>query len=111
MPARAIVTWTLGEAPLRYYLPEGAFQVKAADGYRWFVHELDFVSDGPAPPVPSSLRGAGFRELGYERIGRLYLRRYAAPGSSLLPLRLRWVRRASLGFRSNGVLLDGIGVG
>ena len=51
---RAIVTWTLGEAPLRYYLSTGSFQVASADGFAWFVHEVDFVSDGPAPPVPAA---------------------------------------------------------
>ena len=37
------------------------------------------------------------------------MRRYALPGPGLAPLRLRSVRGAELGFRTNGVLLDGIG--
>ena len=106
---RAIVTWTLGEASLRYYLSTGSFQVQPSDGYSWNVHEIDFVSDGPVPPVPTRLLGARFRQIGYGRVGRLYLRRYALPGPDLAHLRLRKVRNADLNFRSNGVLLDGIG--
>ena len=86
---RAIVTWMLGEAPLRYYLSSGSFQVSSADGLGWLAHEVDFVSDGPAPPVSPRLLGPGFRPAGYERVGRLYVRRYALRGPGLAPLRLR----------------------
>jgi hypothetical protein len=106
---RAMVTWTLGEASLRYYLSSGSIQVQPSDGFRWWVGEIDFISDGPAPPPPARLFGPGFREVGYQRVGRLYVRRFAAPGSELRPLRLRTIRGAQLGFRTNGVLLDGIG--
>ena len=109
---RAMVAWTLGEASLRYYLSTGSFQVQPSDGFAWYVHEIDFVSDGPAPPVPARLLGPGFRQVGYEAAGgRLWIRRYALPGPDLARLRLRSVRDADLGFRSNGVLLDGIGPG
>lgn len=108
---RAMVTWTLGEASLRYYLSTGSFQVHPSEGFEWAVGEIDFISDGPAPPPPVRLFGPGFREVGYERIGRLYLRRFATPGPELRPLRLRTIRDAQLGFRTNGVLLDGIGPG
>src|SRR3954453_5112605 len=50
---RAMVTWTLGEASLRYYPSTGGFQVQPSEGYDWQVGEIDFVSDGPAPPPPS----------------------------------------------------------
>jgi mannosyltransferase len=106
---RAIVTWTLGEAPLRYYASSRPFLVSQAAGFSWFVHEVDFVSDGPAPPIPARLLGPGFRQVAYEPVGRLYLRRYALPGPDLAPLRLDAVRRARLGFPNNGVLLDGMG--
>lgn len=108
---RAIVTWTLGAASLRYYLSTGSFQVQPADGYSWSVHEVDFVSDGPAPPVPPHLLGPRFRQVDYAQLGRLYVRRYALPGPDLAHLRLGRVRSARLNFRSNGVLLDGIGPG
>jgi uncharacterized membrane protein len=106
---RAMVTWTLGEASLRYYLSTGSFQVQPSDGFDWWIGEVDFISDGPAPPPPRRLFGPGFRQVGYQRDGRLYVRRFATPGPGLKPLRLRTVRNAELGFRTNGVLLDGIG--
>jgi 4-amino-4-deoxy-L-arabinose transferase-like glycosyltransferase len=105
---RAMVTWTLGEASLRYYLSTGSVQVGADEGFEWGVGEIDFISDGPAPPPPRRILGPGFREAGYRRVGRLYVRRYAVPGPGLEPLRLRTLPRAGLGFRSNGVLLDGV---
>lgn len=106
---RAMVSWKLGSASLRYYLSTGSFQVQPADGFTWYVHEIDFVSDGPAPPVPAHLLGPGFRQVADEDAGRLWIRRYAMPGADLARLRLAAVREADLGFRSNGVLLDGIG--
>jgi len=106
---RAMVTWTLGAASLRYYLSTGSFQVRPSDGFSWYVHEIDFVSDGQAPPVPPRLLGPGFHQVGYGSAGRLWIRRYALPGGGLAHLRLGAVRGADLGFRSNGVLLDGIG--
>jgi hypothetical protein len=106
---RAMVTWTLGEASLRYYLSTGGFQVQPSEGFDWQVGEIDFVSDGPAPPPPPRLLGPGFRQVSYEKAGRLYVRRFATPGPGLKPLRLGIVRDADLGFRTNGVLLDGIG--
>ncbi len=108
---RAMVTWKLGEASLRYYLSTGSIQVQPADGFRWWVGEIDFISDGKASAPPARLLGPGFREVGYERVGRLYVRRFATPGPELMPLRLRTIRDAQLGFRTNGVLLDGIGSG
>jgi 4-amino-4-deoxy-L-arabinose transferase-like glycosyltransferase len=106
---RAIVLWTLGAASLRWYLSTGSFQVRSSEGFAWSVHEVDFVSDGPAPPVPARLLGPRFRQTGYEQVGRLYVRRYALPGPDLAHLRLRRVGHADLDFRSNSVLLDGIG--
>ena len=49
-----MVTWTLGEASLRYYLSTGSFQVQPSDGFDWWVGEIDFISDGPAPPPPAA---------------------------------------------------------
>jgi mannosyltransferase len=106
---RATVLWVLGEAPLRYYLSTGAIQLKAAEGYGWLVREIDFVSDGPAPPPPRRLLGPGFREVSSEDVGRLFIRRYRLDHPGLAPLLLRQVRKAGLHWRSNGVLLDGVG--
>jgi mannosyltransferase len=106
---RATVLWALGEAPLRYYLSSGAIQLKPAEGYGWLVREINFVSDGPAPPPPRRLLGPGFREVASEDVGRLFIRRYRLDHPGLAPLLLRQVRKASLHWRNNGVLLDGVG--
>jgi mannosyltransferase len=106
---RATVTWTLGEAPLRYYLSTGAIQVRAKEGYDWMVKEVDFVSDGEQPAPPRRLLGPGFHQVAGEDTGRLYIRRYRFQEPGLAPLRLRRLRDAKLDFRTDGVLLDGIG--
>ena len=49
------------------------------------------------------------RNSGEHWAGRLYVRRYVRTRPGLAPLRLRTVRDAELGFRTNGVLLNGIG--
>jgi 4-amino-4-deoxy-L-arabinose transferase-like glycosyltransferase len=106
---RATVTWTLGEAPLRYYLSTGAIQVRAKEGYDWLIKEVDFVSDGAAPAPSRRLLGPGFHLVALEDTGRLDIRRYRFQEPGLTPLRLRRLRQAKLDFRSNGVLLDGVG--
>lgn len=106
---RATVTWTLGEAPLRYYLSTGAVQVRAHEPYDWMVKEIDFVSDGVTPAPPRRMLGPGFRQVAHEDTGRLVIRRYRFQRPGLAPLRLGRVSDAKLDFRSNGVLLDGIG--
>lgn len=106
---RATVLWALGEAPLRYYLSTGAIQLKPVEGYGWLVREISFVSDGPAPAPPRRLLGPGFREVAGEDVGRLFIRRYRLDHPGLAPLLLRQVRKAPLHWRSNGVLLDGVG--
>jgi hypothetical protein len=108
---RATVTWMLGLASLRYYLPDGAIQVTPAERYAWLVHEIDFVSDGGAPPPPPHLLGPGFRQVAFEDAGRLHIRRYALPGPGLAPLQLARLKTARLDFRTNGTLLDGVGPG
>jgi mannosyltransferase len=107
---RAMVTWTIGQASLRYYLSTGSLQTRPSEGFEWWVGEVDFISDGPAPPPPRRLLGPGFRQAGYRQVGRLYIRRYVRTGPGLALLRLRDVRDADTGFRTNGVLLDGISV-
>jgi mannosyltransferase len=106
---RAMVTWTLGEAPLRYYLSTGSFQVRATENYDWLVKEVDFVSDGEEPAPPHRLLGPGFHQVARENTGRLFIRRYRFQRPGLAPLRLRRLREAKLDFRSTGVLLDGVG--
>jgi hypothetical protein len=108
---RAMITWRLGQASLRYYLSTGSIQVGPTDGFDWYVHEVDFISDGAAPPVPTELLGRRFRQVGYEQAGRLHIRRYELPGHDLAYLRLRRVDDPPLNWRSNSALLDGIGAG
>ena len=105
---RATVLWTLGEAPLRYYLSTGAIQVKPSEPYDWLVGEINFVSDGPAP-APRRLLAPGFREVAHEDLGRLFLRRYRLDRPGLAPVSLREVRKAPLHWRTNGILIDGVG--
>lgn len=106
---RATVTWTIGEAPLRYYLANKAMQVRALEGYEWLVHEVSFVSQGSVPRPPLSLIGDRFRGAGQEYAGSLLIRRYRVPGRGLAPIEIPKLRRVPLNFRSTGVLLDGIG--
>jgi mannosyltransferase len=115
---RATVTWVIGEAPLRYYLTRGAtqnkpsagaIQLKPSEGYDWLVREVSFVSIGSAPSPPRRLLGPRFHEVAYEKVGELFIRRYRVPGPELAPLRLRGLQHAQLGWRNNGVLLDGVG--
>jgi len=108
---RATVTWVIGEAPLRYYLSTGAIQLKPSEGYEWLVREVNFVSLGSTPPPPQRLIGPRFRQVAYEQVGELFIRRYRVPGPDLAPLRLRTLRYAETNFRNNGVLLDGVGPG
>jgi hypothetical protein len=108
---RATVLWTLGEAPLRYYLSTGAIQVRAEEANPWLVHEINFVSDGEVPPPSRAVVGRSFREVADEDTGRLVIRRYRLPGPGLAPLRIRELRGANLDWRTNGVLLDGVGPG
>ena len=108
---RATVTWTLGLATLRHDLDDDAFMVKPAERYDWMVREISFVSAGRTPPPPRRMLGPGFRESGREEAGRLFIRRYRQLQPGLAPLRLRQLRNAPLDFRTNGVLLDGVGPG
>ncbi|HSS32550.1 MAG TPA: glycosyltransferase family 39 protein [Solirubrobacterales bacterium] len=106
---RAMVTWTLGEAPLRYYLSTGSFQVRASERLPWRVHEIDLISQGDAPRPGRDVLGPGFRLSGSEGAGSLLIRHYTVPGPGLAPLPLRRLRQVDLNFRTTGVLLDGIG--
>lgn len=109
---RAIVTWTLGEAALRHYLPGNSFQIFSQERRNWLVHEIDFVTNGEVDPIPRRLLGPGFREVADEEVGgRLHVIRYAQPGPDLERLSIRTVRAADTGFHSNGVLLGGVGPG
>jgi mannosyltransferase len=106
---RAIVTWTLGKAPLRFYLSTGSFQVRASEMYPWFVHEVDLISDGTAPPPSPNVLGSRFHETAAFSAGRLFVRRFSLPGPSLARVPLRQLQKADLHWRTTGILLDGVG--
>jgi len=108
---RALVSWVLAKASLRYYLADGAFQAFPAEGYDWLVHEIDFISDGEVPPPPRRLLGPGFRETSREHAGGLYFRHFELPGPGLAPLRLRELKQAQLGFPNVATMIDGVGPG
>jgi mannosyltransferase len=102
---RATVTWLLGMAPLRHYLGTHAIQADP-EGETWFVHEIEIVSSG-ATLAASWRPAAGFQPAGTTTVGRLRITRYVTKGLRYLPVRA--LQDADTGFRSNRVLLDGIG--
>lgn len=102
---RAIVTWALGAAPLKHYLGTRA-GLLFPEGEVWFVHEIYLVSQDTA--MPRRWRFApGFARDETFTVGDLDVTRYVTPG--LLHLPARALGNAEIGFRSNRVLLDGIG--
>ena len=103
---RAMVTWLLGAGVLRHYLSTGSFQVEP-QGERWFIGEVDLISDGPAPAGRPPGLGASFRRAGARTVGRFEITRYAAPG--LARVAVRKLENAPIGFRNARVLMDGIG--
>ena len=107
---RAIVTWTLGEASLRYYLSTGSFQ--AAVGRLPLARprsRLRLRRAGAARP-PRSCR-PGFRQTAYEArrppLSCVATPSRSRPGARAAPR----TARPDLNFRSTGVLMDGIGPG
>ena len=96
---RATVTWTIGEAPLRYYLSTEAIQVpatsKATTGSS--MKSTSSPRETSPPPGPNVL-GSAFREVGSEKAGSLLIRRYAVPGRGLAPVHLSMLRRVPLEF-------------
>ncbi len=103
---RAMVTWMLGAGVLRHYLPTGAFQV-VPEGERWFVGEVDLISNGPASPGRPLGLGPSFRRAGSETVGRFQITRYKSP--QLARVGVRRLDDAPIGFRNDRVLMDGIG--
>jgi 4-amino-4-deoxy-L-arabinose transferase-like glycosyltransferase len=103
---RAMVTWMLGAGVLRHYLAAGAFQV-VPEGERWFVGEVDLISNGPAPPGRPPGLGPSFRRAGGRTVGRFQITRYESP--RLARVSVRELENAPVGFRNARVLMDGIG--
>ena len=100
---RAMVTWTLGEASLRYYLstgvdPGAARRRLRLAGRRSRLHlrRPGAAAAGRVCSAPASARPATSRS------GRLYVRRYATAGSGPGAAAAA-AMRAPTGFRTNGV--------
>ena len=101
-----MVTWLLGAGALRHYLSTGSFQV-VPEGERWFIGEVDLISDGAAPPGRPPGLAPSFRRAGARSVGRFEITRYVTPG--LAPIAVRKLDDAPIGFRNARVLMDGIG--
>jgi 4-amino-4-deoxy-L-arabinose transferase-like glycosyltransferase len=103
---RAMVTWMIGAGVLRHYLSTEAFQV-VPEGERWFVGEVDLISNGSAPRARPPGLGPSFRRAGARTVGRFQITRYESP--RLARVSVRELDNAPLGFRNARVLMDGIG--
>ena len=97
---RAIVTWTLGAAPLSYYLDDGTSRISGGEPVK--LRELDVISDTGAapdttPPTPA------FSLISTDHEHGLTVVRYRAGR----PVRLsyRALRHLPTGFAANFVLL------
>ena len=109
---RAMVTWTLGEASLRYYLSTGSFQVRPSEGYAWLRARSRLRLRRPgAAAARAPARPAASARSATRRSAASTSAATRCPGPSLARLRLRELRDAELNFRTNGVLLDGVGPG
>ncbi len=100
---RAIVTWTLGDAPLRFYLHDGAEHVGPGKG-PLRVPEVDLVTKRGDVRAPDLLEGR-FPHREVVPLGRFTLIRYRAPRRQVLGLRL--LRHLPTGFAGNSVIIDG----
>jgi mannosyltransferase len=98
---RVLVTWTLGAAPLEYYLNNGTTQTKIGPFY---VSEVDVVTKSTATRFKSPL-AKWFPRAQVTHLGRFTFTRYIAPHPVLLGLHL--LRHLRTGFMSNAVMIGG----
>ncbi len=96
---RALVSWTLGVAPLAYYLDDGTTKVHAGQPVK--VRQLDVISDtgaaaGITPPSPL------FKRVRRDTEGGLTLTRFQAPHR--VGLSYRELRGLPTGFDHNFVM-------
>jgi mannosyltransferase len=100
---RAIVTWTLGEAPLRLYLHDGSERLGPGKG-PVTVREIDTVTEAGKVLARSRLPHAFYRgeviHLGRLDVSRYYAVRPVTLGRDAL-------RDLPTGFESNGVIVGG----
>ncbi len=98
---RVIVTWTLGVAPLEYYLNDGTG--RAASG-PFAVPEVVVVTKSRATRFADPLT-ARFRRTEVTDLGRFTVTRFIAPHP--VPLGMRLLRHLRTGFQTNAVMIGG----
>jgi mannosyltransferase len=100
---RAIVTWTLGTAPLRLYLHDGSQRFESGGG-PLHVPEVDLVTKRGDVRAPDRLE----KRFPYRKViplGRFTVISYRAPHAVSLGRRV--LRGLPTGFGSNAVMVDG----
>jgi hypothetical protein len=100
---RAIVTWTLGIAPLQLYLHDGSERLRPGEG-PLRVREVDLVTKR------GDVRGSDplasrFPRRHVSALGRFSVIRYRAPHA--VPVGMRLLRHLPTGFDSNSVMVGG----
>jgi mannosyltransferase len=100
---RAIVTWTLGIAPLQLYLHDGSERLSPGQG-PLRVREVDLVTKRGDVHAPDLLESR-FPSRRVFALGRFTVIRYHAPHA--VPLGLRLLRHLPTGFDSNSVMVGG----
>jgi mannosyltransferase len=98
---RAIVTWTLGIAPLQLYLHDASQRISPGEG-PLRVPEVDLVTKRGDVRAPDSLE-SHYPSRKVIPLGRFTVIRYRAPRPILLGLRL--LRHLPTGFDSNSVMV------
>lgn len=99
---RAIVTWSLAAASIKFYLDVGSSQ---GGGKRLLFKEIDVVGKSLVDGWPVHL--PGFRPVARTRFPRLTLTRYVS--NRPRPVRPQILRELPTGFGNNAAIVDGLG--
>ena len=98
---RVIVTWTLGVAPLEFYLRDGTARANSGP---FVVPEVDVVTKSTATRFADPL-AARFPRTEVTDLGRFTVTRYIA--THPIPLGMRLLRHLRTGFQTNAVMIGG----
>lgn len=98
---RVMVTWTLGVAPLEFYLRDGTTRANSGP---FVVPEVDVVTKSSATRFADPL-AARFPGTEVTDLGRFTVTRYIAPHP--IPLGMRLLRHLRTGFLTNAVMIGG----
>jgi hypothetical protein len=96
-----IVTWTLGVAPLEFYLRDGTARANSGP---FVVPEVDVVTKSTATRFADPL-AARFPRTEVNDLGRFTVTRYIAPHP--VPLGMHLLRHLRTGFVTNAVMIGG----